>query len=281
MKENISLISKLNELRLLLIHPQSRHKAFILVEGDSDIRLFRKLFHDQKTEIKSIPGGYTNLELGLLELLKDYTSVIGIRDADFLHIERKKLTIPVLFLTDVHDMEMILIISDETFKSILYEFKPNDTIDINKIRNNFLESVKFIGYLRWYNNIHNLELNFKEFGLGDFVNSENLILDEIKCINNLLQRSPNKKINDESVLLVEVKSMINSAHDLTQICCGDDVTKVIALYFSKEKHTKGVNSERIESQLRTSYNFQHFKQTKLYASLKKWSTKNKFEIFEE
>ena len=281
MRENISLVTKLNELRLMLIHPQSKHKVFILVEGDSDIKLYRKLFHDNNTVIKTIPGGYTNLEAGIQELAKDYNSVIGIRDADFLHIENKKTTIPVLFLTDVHDLEMMLIVSNETFKSILFEFKPDEVTDINKIRNNFLESVKFIGYLRWYNSIHNLELNFKDFGLGDFVNPVSLVLDDMKCINNLLQRSPNKKIRDGSVLLTEVKALINSTHDLTQICCGHDVTKVIALYFTNDKSNKGLSSERIESQLRTSYHFQHFQQTKLYDSLQKWSVKNKYKIFEE
>jgi hypothetical protein len=281
MKENISLITKLNELRLLLIHPQTRNKVFILVEGDSDIKLFRKLFHHQNTEIKSIPGGYTNLELGLKELSKNYRTVIGIRDADFMHIEKKKPQIQVLFLTDVHDMEMMMIISDETLKSILFEFSSDTKFKIKELRNKFLESIKFIGYVRWYNSIHNLELNFKDLGIGEFINNTNLEIDEISCIAKVLQRSPNKKTNDAIELRNNVKKLIKSTHDLAQICCGHDIAKIIALFLSLEKLNKGVSQERIESHLRTTYNFTQFQKTKLYKSLKNWSIENERDIFNE
>jgi len=43
-KKDITFQEKFNELRLDISHPNSKGKTFVLVEGDSDIRLFRKFF---------------------------------------------------------------------------------------------------------------------------------------------------------------------------------------------------------------------------------------------
>lgn len=280
MRENISLVNKLNELRLLLNHPQSETKTYVLVEGDSDIRLFRKLFSNSSTYIKSIPGGYANLELGLKKLYDEaFNNVIGIRDADFMHLNEENSSIPVLFLTDEHDMEMMLFTSNEALNSLYYEFYQDDKILIDQFRDKVLESIKFLAYVRWYNELNNLELNFNGIGLGDFFDVSELKIDEERCIQNLLNRSPNNKVNVGIDLRNEVKNMYNTTHSLTQVCCGHDITSVIALIFSSGLK-KAVNTARVESQLRTSFSSGEFKKTNLYHMLNEWSNMTNFKLFD-
>jgi 5S rRNA maturation endonuclease (ribonuclease M5) len=53
MKEYINFSAKLNEIRLLLRHPLYKRKAMMIVEGGSDIRLFRSLLSAETVKIES------------------------------------------------------------------------------------------------------------------------------------------------------------------------------------------------------------------------------------
>ena len=61
-RRDISYQDKLNELRLDISHPNSQGINFIFVEGESDIRLFRKLFDEEKCKIENIPRGNPKLD---------------------------------------------------------------------------------------------------------------------------------------------------------------------------------------------------------------------------
>ena len=58
-RQDVTFQDKINELRLDITHPNSLGINFILVEGGSDIRLFRKLFDIDRCKIENIPGGKT------------------------------------------------------------------------------------------------------------------------------------------------------------------------------------------------------------------------------
>ena len=65
-KADISYQEKLNELRLDISHPNSNGISFILLEGDTHIRLFRKLFNLNNCKVENIPGGNKKLETFIL-----------------------------------------------------------------------------------------------------------------------------------------------------------------------------------------------------------------------
>lgn len=279
MREAITLESVIDEIRMQAYHPQNKGIVFILVEGDSDIRLFRSLFDQNHCKVKAIPGGYLKLEQGLSTLHQEFKQVIGIRDADFMHLEGKKSQIAVLFLTDTHDIETMMIASDEAFKSVTNEFF-NEKFSTSELRERFLESVRFLGFLRWYNYQNNMEFNFKDLGIGDFLEPKTLKLDEIKCIQNIVNRSPNCKCKDIDTILYEVLTLIQPAHELIQVCCGHDVVNSMAFFFNYHNSgSRGINGDRIQSQFRTAYNINQFGTTDLYKELKVWATANKSEFF--
>ena len=102
---DISYQEKLNELRLDITHPYSKNINYVFVEGKSDIRLFRKLFNLDTCKVETIPGGNPKLEECTSELLSFHTSVLGIRDADFIHLSDDEYAKNGMFLTDCHDIE--------------------------------------------------------------------------------------------------------------------------------------------------------------------------------
>ena len=61
-RQDITYQDKLNELRLDIAHPNNKGITFIFVEGESDIRLFRKFFSLETSKVESIPGGKFKLE---------------------------------------------------------------------------------------------------------------------------------------------------------------------------------------------------------------------------
>ena len=118
-KQDVTYDYKINELRLDISHPNSAGIAFVLVEGDSDIRLFRKFFSSEKCKVECVPGGNPKVEESVTELLKKSELVIGIRDADFIHLEGIAYAQSNVFLTDLHDLEMGLVSEDQVFSAII------------------------------------------------------------------------------------------------------------------------------------------------------------------
>jgi len=163
-KEDLSYQGKIDELVLDMSHPRSQGKVFILVEGESHLKVFRKLCNDDSTKIEEIPGGKLKLIEGLNTLCTNYKLTIAICDADFYHISSTQLiNSDNLFFTDVHDIELLMASHDNTFSAVVYEFHSNATIEHNDLRIKLLEMISYIGYCRWHNDEENKELK----GLND------------------------------------------------------------------------------------------------------------------
>lgn len=69
-------------------------------------------------------------------------------------------------------------------------------------------------------------------------------------------------------------------HNIYQVCCGHDVTKILEYCFREESpnlgygKTKRLNQIRIESLLRVIYREENFKKTTMYNSILKWQKNN-------
>lgn len=164
-QQDIGYQYKLNELRLDLSHPNSKGRVFVFVEGETDIKLFRKLFNLDNCKVENIPGGNLKLEECVSELSQNYALIIGIRDADFLHLSDVPYTKPNMFLTDFHDIEMSLVAEDEVFSAILFEYTNLPKQDHNSIRTTILEIIEEISLLKWLNSLGDLRISFKKISI--------------------------------------------------------------------------------------------------------------------
>jgi len=160
MKEYLDESNVINSIRLQLRHPSGAAKVWIIVEGETDQKLFSKLIdgHDVKIEISH--GGLNGLLRAVSKLLKETARILGIRDADFLHLEGKKETVENIFLTDFHDAEMMIISCDNAYHGVVAEYLKEEE-EPYPLRKKILKSIAFIGGLRWINVSESLERNFK------------------------------------------------------------------------------------------------------------------------
>lgn len=275
------LFSKIVAIRLILKHPSNEKKAFILLEGETDIRLFKKLFDLNKVEVDSLQGKKKVIEALQILLNEGYTQVIGIKDADFDHLEETNV-IKNLFTTDYHDIEVSMIES-EALQSLIYEYahaQSNNSGFLSNLKKDIYDSAISIGYLRWLNQKQEYnQLFFKVLDFRVFVQENNykLTVNKDNFFKRLMDDSKKKNptlsitsqdLDDEIVRLKTLSS------DKLQICCGHDLTKLIAMVLLKTPQ-----GDEIEKALRLVYSLEYFKQTQLYASLLAWSSASDKTLF--
>ncbi len=262
--------SLINSIRLQINHPSGKDKVWIIVEGITDQLLFSKLFHRRNVEIEISYGGLNSLLKAVSELLEETDRVIGIRDADFLHLEKIKEPPENIFLTDYHDVEMMLIACDKAYSQVAAEYLKQEIL-----RDKILQSIAFIAGIRWINDSCDLELNFKGLGFGNFYDGNTAELDEEKCLNEIIKRSPNKK---EELSKEDVEFKIENVSDYFNLCNGHDFHKALALIVSSNSK-KGINDAEIGKEFRIAYRFEDFQQSDLYKRLIKWSDSKEKSIF--
>ncbi|MBN2092327.1 DUF4435 domain-containing protein [candidate division KSB1 bacterium] len=267
----------INSIRLQIRHPSGRIRIWILVEGENDQKLFSKLITGEDVQVEIAHGGLTSLLNALGILSKESDRILGIRDADFLHLENEKSkTAENIFLTDFHDAEMMQISCDNSYLAVVAEYIRHEKSP-DALRMKFLKSIVFIGGLRWINDSNRLELNFKNLGLGDFFNVETFALKEDLYLQTIMRRSPTKK---KEVSTEEVKNRIKNNSDFFNLCNGHDFQRIFALYVNANSK-RGVKEEEIGRAFRIAYRFDDFRKTRLYDQLKKWSNIKSMVLFKD
>lgn len=279
-QSDITYQEKLDELRLDVSHPNNLGKSFILVEGDHDIRLFRKLFNLQSCKVESIPGGKLKLEECVDELNRIYILVIGIRDADFIHLDKTNSYAKLnMFLTDYHDIEICMLSDDEVFSSIMFEYT-DFSVDLHKSKKlEIFKSIEEISLLKFLNDKEDLRIEFSA-GFVDllFVNSdqENILKEYYR---RSLRKSPNARIKDFDTIDSKIKALKEQGYDFLQLTNGHDLIKALAEYLRKKGTGAGISADSISSSVRIKYTDIQFSMTELYKTTKQWADSNNCVIY--
>jgi len=263
----VSLQSYLNEndvinsIRLQLRHSSGVNKFWVIVEGESDQKLFSKLINGENVVIEISHGGVTSLLKTVASILQESDHILGIRDADFIHLERNLATPPHIFLTDFHDAEMMLVSCNPVLNAIFREYLPQEN-NTDLLRTKILQSIAFIGSLRWINELECLELNFKNLGLAEYYDVRNFCLRKEMYLETIIKRSPRKK---REVTCEEVLGKVANITDFLNLCNGHDFLNVFSIYVNANSK-KGTKSEEISRAFRVSYRLEDFKQTRLFTA---------------
>ncbi len=256
--------------------------VFILVEGDTDKRLFKKIFDDSKVSIE-ITFGKQNL-LEVIDLLHQNKlgreiSFFAVKDSDFDRIH-KKAEIKNLYLTDTSDTET-MILSSLALDSVLLELAQESKIEGKNVLQILLNSAKILGSLRLINELENLNLKFTELTFSKFVDKSNLKIDIDEMIKTVFNNSKRQDLKIDAFKL-KINQILLQNHDLLQLCNGHDLVELLSISLTKLIGNKGqqdVKIEQLESHLRISYRFDDFKLTKLYASIIEWENQNGKQVF--
>jgi hypothetical protein len=269
-KQDITYQDKINELRLDISHPNTRGVTLILVEGETDIRLFRKFFNLKNAKVECIPGGNSKVEEGVNELLNVYKLVIGLRDADFIHLNAVPYSKPNMFITDLHDIEMTLVSTAESFNVIILEYTNFLNEDCDSIKSHIIQSIEQVSLLKWLNDVENLEIQF-EAGFQDLISFTDLNIDFESYFNRVLSKSPNAKIKSLEEIITKINILKNKNPDALQLCNGHDFIKAFSQYLREKGKTNNVSDEMISSMLRMNFSHICFSNMSLFQSTKLWA----------
>ena len=162
MEENITI----ERIANAIMQNTSFKGHYLIVEGTKDSKLYGKYTNDEEIIIKEAFGNQKVQEI--LNLLNDrgFDRKIGIIDSDFRRITDDEVEIGGLFMTDDHDIE-VMVIKTKALDSILRVFCSKSKIQNfekkNKIsvRDKLFELGKEVGYLKLANKIYDLGLVFK------------------------------------------------------------------------------------------------------------------------
>ncbi len=273
MRQYLTPESKKNEIRMLLNHPSYKDKVFIVVEGGSDIRLFRSLLKSRKLTIESI-NGKSELKKVVDELNAEFNSqIVGIRDADFDRLLEKPLESECIFMTDAHDIE-IMMLSSKSFENLIDEYASAESYYELKeqLKKSVFDAAYQLGIIRLLNEKYLLKLNFRSLNFSSFVNIHkcNIDIDVERLLDQLFAKSTSK--SDEltkEYLVLKINEHQQNKYCKLQICCGHDVTKLIEKVFSQKWAAvdNKINQKKIESALRLGYTKEMFTSTNLCKDL--------------
>lgn len=278
-KQDITYQDKIDELILDMSHPNSRGQVFVFVEGESDIRLFRKFFNLVNCKVESIPGGNAKLEEGVSELVRIYPLVFGIRDSDFIRLGSTVYKKTNMFMTDLHDIEMTLIVEDEVFSAVVFEYSNIAKGDHKSVRNRILKAIEKVSYLKWLNQIENLELKFEGTGFQDLISFVRDEVDFREYFKRLLIKSPNAKITDFDIILQKTDELRAKAPNPFYLCNGHDFTKAFSRFLKDQGKVKRVDENSISSAFRMTFRNEFLIRTSLYEETQKWATKHSCSIY--
>lgn len=275
MRKYIDYTDKKNEIRLLFKHPLYKDKIIIVVEGTSDIRLFRDIINYSWVKLESIDG-----KKELVKLMKDLhlefpEKILGICDADHdrlvENIENRETY--SVYITDFHDAE-IMVLNSPALESFVSEYGAPDMFEAarSSLMGLALTAANTIGTLRWINTEFNLNLNFKGLNFNEFVRADRLSInvDTNSLIDLLINRS--EKLSDATTkefILEKLHEFMAKDASKLQVCCGHDVSNIISIIFRQRSISleTNIDHKKVESALRLSYHRDYFKSTALFSKI--------------
>jgi 5S rRNA maturation endonuclease (ribonuclease M5) len=272
MREQITPDRIANSIRLL----RSDHEGvFLIVEGHSDKLIYERLVNKQEVRI-TIASGKNNAIKALSILEKEnFCRVFAVIDADFSRIEQQIPDSNNLFLTDEHDLEMMLIKS-AAFDKLLKERGSEEKIAAfsKDIRETLLKLGQEIGKLRLLSLRNELNLKFEGLNFSKFIDKKNLSIDIDKLIISIKNHSQKLSL-DEQQIKQDLSVISDENHDPWQLCCGHDFIGILAIALCKVLGTWNANdvkTEVLERELRLAYELSYFYQTQIYQLMVNWQS---------
>lgn len=267
--------------------------TYLIVEGLKDNLLFNKFVANELCQIKIAFGNLNVIEV-INELNKrSFKDVVGIIDSDFRVLNSEIPNNENIFLTDEHDIEL-MIFKSATFETLLLNYcQPEKIAPFRKLNKNkelrdiLLNLAAPLGYLKWAHTIFDLGLIFKPqkpegvpLPISDFIPVNTLeFAGYDKMLDVVINYSRNKstKVTTKIIALKKVEEINQATVELYHLCNGHDVMSILSLGLRKKLsnlNSKAVSADQLENEFIFAYDSQYFAETRLYASIKKWEKQN-------
>ena len=283
-KDGIDGTSIANQVRLeRCLHIGS----FLLVEGSSDARLFKK-FCDL-SECSIIPcTGRDNLFDAINELTRDNVQgVLGFSDSDYSPFVGYPETAGDIVYTDENDLELMILCSG-VLKNIIAQFGNPDSVKLlvekegKSIEELIFDSARVIGAVRLVARVKDWPMRFRDMKYR-FKDKNSYIISQKLTIQHIYGRSQKDLEVREDTVRSLVQEVLDSNVDARELCCGHDCVRVLGRGLRKEfgkslQFNNEAGAKILEGILRVAYDWDHFKETAAYCSIKVWEADNGYRI---
>lgn len=265
-----------NSLRML--RGMNKHFAFLLVEGDTDRRLFSKFIDKNKCKIQTAENKDNVIEAISILNSSNFGGVLGVIDADFMHLEGKKCEVNNVILTDTHDIETLML-NSSALESLIAEYANRDKLmEFERDRgenltNVLLQNTSVLGYLRWFSLRNRADYDFKTIRYHIFTDCSTLSVNLTKLVSEAINQSPAAKITDCDLTIQRIQNMMLSKNDLWQVCCGHDMVQLLLIGLKSVfggYNSKALGDGALEGSLRMCFEYGSFAETKSYAFIIEW-----------
>lgn len=270
---------------------------YLIVEGTKDSKLYGRFLNHQEIVIKEAFGKQKVKKVIQILTARGFDRKIGIIDADFSRITEEDIEINGIFITDDHDIE-VMVIKTKALDDVLHlfcsnlkikEFKKNHRVSV---KDKIFELGKKVGYLKLANKIFDLGLIFKPEKLGgnqikykNFISDKTLnYLGDEKLIDTVFNYSINKSTNiqDKIIISKKLSKIKGNEYPIEQLVNGHDLTNVLFILMKKvlsSKKKELYDSNSVEYFLTLAYQFDDYKMTYLYKNIKNWADEKDINVF--
>ena len=269
---------------------------YLIVEGPKDSKIYGKFINHQEITIKEAFGNQKVKKVIEILTERGFDRKIGIIDADFKRIIGEDVEIDGIFITDDHDIE-VMVIKTQALDNVLRVFCSNSKIQEFEqkhkvcVRDKIFELGKEVGYLKLANRIYDLGLVFKpknpegnQIKYKNFISDKTLqYLGDEKLIDTVINYSVNKSENIQNKSTINEKLSVTKEieYPLDQLVNGHDLTNALFILMKKvlgSKNTMLQNTNSVEDSLTLAYEFDAFKKTDLYTEIKSWADENDVDV---
>ena len=254
----------------------------IFCEGIHDEKFLKKYLDltSQEFLLRSVAG-----KPNLLEILKSKSSVprIGLADADFDHVLGLNKKITELHLSDHHDIEVDLILSDTVRRNVKHQYD----YDLKKRIQDIYEKCFNLSLLRYVNSKEDLRLSFNDLKFRDW---DGKTIEDLA--QNLLLFKNNKEFRDNQGKISLVKTAQKYENRAKKLCPkqfhnGKDLFS--SIHHDLQEHLKSSTQkpkprlphteEDLKKEAIIAFSNEDFQRMSFFKGLKNFAESHKLNIF--
>lgn len=262
--------------------------SFLIVEGDTDYRLFEKFIDTTSCNLEYIKGKDNVIETIKILEIRGFNGALAIVDADLEYLLGFKYKSLNLLRTDTCDIESLMlkspalekILTEKTDRSKLIKF-----LGRRNLRDILVNSAKYVGFIRYLSIKNSWFLKLSGLRFYKFINKKTLEIQKKNLVNMIISNSQNVKISVSQIQSETIK-VEKQLLDPWLVCNGHDLIEILLIGYLRVfgKHIfrvkKNVFYQKLEKDdlaayLRLAFEIQYFKQTKLFKEIRKWESNTK------
>ena len=270
---------------------------YLIVEGKKDVKLFGKFINELKVRIEPAFGNERVKELLNILDKRGFDKRLGVIDADFRNILNITENIDGLFITDEHDIE-VMMIKTKALENVINLYCTKESIKKYErsigisIREKIYSLGKEVGFIKLANNIYDLGLVFKpknpegnQIKYSKFICNTTLnFLGKDTLIDKVINYSRNKSenIKEKRIIIEKVQEIEKNDYEILQLINGHDISNFLYILFKKILKSKNkmlFDYNAIEDSLILAYELDYFRNTQLYKNIKDWGKAANIQIF--